>query len=166
MKKYFALIFAFALISCGENFSETASAENWRKSEMKIEIQITNENGATAKLLATLAENTSATSFAEKLRDGAIAVDMSDYSNFEKVGELPFSLARSDEQIATDAGDIILYLGNRIVIYYDKNAWNFTRLGKLDAIENGTMTKAELKAILGKGDVRAVISLAGNSKQR
>lgn len=125
MKKYFTLIFAFALISCGADFDTPASAENWRKSEMKIEIQITNENGATAKLLATLAENTSAKSFAEKLQDGAITVEMSDYSNFEKVGNLPFSLVRSDERIATDAGDIILYLGNRIVIYYDKKFMEF-----------------------------------------
>ncbi len=162
MKNFFTSIFAFALIFCGANFGGIASAENWRKSEMKIEIQITNEGGATTKLFATLAENSSAKSFAEKLRNGAIAIEMKDYGNFEKVGDLPFSLPKNDAQISTDAGDIILYLGNKITIYYDKNSWNFTRLGKIDALENSTMSKADLKNILGKGDVKAVISLAKN----
>ena len=162
MKKFFTLIFAFALFSLGANFGKTASAENWRKSEMKIEIQVTNESGSTTKLFATLAENSSAKSFAEKLKDGAIAIEMSDYGNFEKVGDLPFSLPKNDTQISTDAGDIILYLGNKITIYYEKNSWNFTRLGKLDALENGTMSKADLKNVLGKGSTKAVFSLAKN----
>lgn len=166
MKKNCALFFAFALISCGAHFDTLASAENWRKSEVKIEILITNENGAMTTLFATLAENFSAKSFAEKLQGGAITVELSDCGSFEKVGDLPFSLVRNDEMLATDAGDIILYLGNKITIYYDKNSWNFTRLGRLDALENGSMTKAELKTILGKGDIHAVISLAGNFEQR
>lgn len=162
MKKICTLIFAFALFSFGANSGKTASAETWRKSEMKIEIQVTNENGSTTKLLATLAENSSAQSFAEKLRGGAITIQMEDYGNFEKVGDLPFSLPKNDTHISTDAGDIILYLGNKITIYYDKNSWNFTRLGKLDALENGTMTQSELKHILGNGDVKALISLVKN----
>ncbi|MDE6720140.1 MAG: hypothetical protein K2J68_09835, partial [Treponemataceae bacterium] len=64
--------------------------------------------------------------------------------------------------ISTDAGDLILYLGNKITIYYDKNSWNLTRLGKLDALENGTMSKADLKNVLGKGNVKAVFLLAKN----
>lgn len=159
MKKLFTLVFAFALIFCGTNPAKIASAENWRKSEMKIEIQVTNESGATTKLFATLAENSSAKSFAEKLKGGAITIEMSDYGKFEKVGDLPFSLPKNDAQISTDAGDIILYLGNKITIYYEKNSWNFTRLGKLDALENGTMSKADLENVLGKGDVKAVFSL-------
>ncbi|MBQ9237731.1 MAG: hypothetical protein IJ191_00220 [Treponema sp.] len=77
------------------------------------------------------------------------------YGNFEKVGELPVSLPRNDTPTDTDAGDIILYLGKRFVIYYDKNSWNFTPLGKVDGV-----TKAELKRILGAGNVTAVLSLA------
>lgn len=162
MKKFFTLIFAFTLFSLGANSGKIASAENWRKSEMKIEIQVTNESGSTTKLFATLAENSSAKSFAEKLKGGEITIEMNDYGNFEKVGDLPFSLPKNDTQISTDAGDIILYLGNKITIYYEKNSWNFTRLGKLDALENGTMSKTDLKKLLGKGDVKAVFSLAKN----
>ena len=60
---------------------------------------------------------------------------MHDYGNFEKVGELPWSITRSDSEITTRPGDLILYQGNQITIYYDENTWNFTRLGRLDATE-------------------------------
>lgn len=158
MKKI-ALICAFALISCSDHFGMDASAENRRESEMKIEIQVTNESKVTTTLFATLADNSSAKSFAEKLQNGALTIEMSDYGSFEKVGDLPFSLPKNDASIQTDAGDIILYMGNKITIYYDRNSWNFTRLGKLDAIEDGSLTKEKLKTILGKGNIHAVISL-------
>ena len=54
----------------------------------------------------------------ELLKQDDRTIDMSDYSNFEKVGELPESLPTNDEQIDTDFGDLILYLGHRFVIYY------------------------------------------------
>ncbi|MCR5725649.1 MAG: hypothetical protein K6G80_11245 [Treponema sp.] len=85
------------------------------------------------------------------LREGPVTIKMRDYGNFEKVGPLGTSLPRNDTQITTQAGDIILYQGNQITIYYDTNSWNFTRLGKVDGV-----TQAELKKILGKGDVTAV----------
>ena len=79
---------------------------------------------------------------------------MHDYGNFEKVGSLPKSFPRNDTQITTTSGDIILYQGNQITIYYDVNRWNFTRLGKIDSI-----TQEDLKKILGKGTVTAVFSV-------
>ena len=120
---------------------------------MKIQIDITNDNG-NHTLTATLADNSSATAFYELLGKGAVTVDMHDYGSFEKVGSLGTSLPRNDTQITTSAGDIILYQGNQITIYYDVNSWNFTRLGKID----GT-TQTELKKILGKGNVTAVFSV-------
>ena len=79
---------------------------------------------------------------------------MHDYGNFEKVGFLPATLPRNDKQITTEPGDIILYLGNQITFYYNTNSWNFTRLGKIEGV-----TQAELKKILGEGDVTAVLSV-------
>ena len=78
---------------------------------------------------------------------------MHDYDSFEKVGPLPKSLPRNDTQITTRAGDIILYQGNQITIYYDVNSWNFTKLGKVEDV-----TQDELKQILGKGNVTAEFS--------
>ncbi|MBQ7159727.1 MAG: hypothetical protein IJS09_09970 [Treponema sp.] len=120
---------------------------------MNITITITNEVGKTHTLAATLSDNKSADAFAELLKKGAVTVKMHDYGSFEKVGSLGTTLPRTDTQITTEAGDIILYQGNQITIYYDTNSWNFTRLGKI----TGT-TQAELKSILGAGDVTAVFA--------
>ena len=119
---------------------------------MKIQIEITSESG-NHTLTAMLENNSSAVSFYEFLKKGPVTISMSDYGNFEKVGSLGKTLPRNDTQITTSAGDIILYQGNQITIYYDKNSWNFTRLGRVDG-----KTQTELKHILGKGDVTAVFS--------
>ena len=120
---------------------------------MKISIQITSDSGSHT-LAATLADNSSAMAFYELLEKGPVTIKMTDYGNFEKVGPLGTKLPRNDTQITTQAGDIILYQGNQITIYYDTNSWNFTRLGKVDGV-----TQAELKKILGKGDVTAIFSV-------
>ena len=120
---------------------------------MKILIQITSDGGK-SELTATLVDNSSATAFYELLKKAPVTIKMRDYGNFEKVGPLGTTLPRNDTQITTSAGDIILYQGNQITIYYDTNNWNFTRLGKVDGV-----TQAELKKILGKGDVTAVFEI-------
>ena len=126
---------------------------------MKISIQIKSDSGS-HKLNATLADNSSATAFYELLKKRPLTVDMNDYGNFEKVGPLGTKLPRNDTQITTQAGDIILYQGNQITIYYDTNSWNFTRLGKVVSTSSTTsITQAELKKILGKGDVTAVFEI-------
>lgn len=120
---------------------------------MKIGIQITSDSGSHT-LTATLVDNSSATAFYELLKRAPVTIKMSDYSNFEKYGPIGTSLPRNDTQITTTAGDIILYQGNQIAIYYDTNSWNFTHLGKVDEV-----TEAEFKKILGKGDVTAVFEI-------
>lgn len=102
-----------------------------------------------------LANNKSAKAFAEKLTNGDITVKLSDYEDFEKTGKLGFNLPRSDENITTAAGDVILYLGNTIAIYYDTNSWNFTRIGR---IPNMTREKM-LDFFGGYGDVEVTFSV-------
>ncbi|EAX95834.1 hypothetical protein TVAG_425860 [Trichomonas vaginalis G3] len=109
-------------------------------------------------LFAEFANNTSADGLREKLSNSSITLDISDYSKFEKVGELGFTLPRNDEDITTQYGDLILYLGKRFVIYYDVNHWSLTRLGKIMNI-----TQDKLKSILGEGDVTVTLCLAENS---
>ena len=110
-------------------------------------------NGHT--LTATLTDNSSAQALLGLLREAPITIEMQDYGNFEKVGSLGTTLPRNDEQITTQAGDLILYQGNQLTIYYDTNSWNFTRLGKIDNI-----TQSELKEILGAGSVTVTLSIS------
>ena len=103
---------------------------------------------------ATLADNSSVTALKELLKEGPLTIDMSDYGNMEKVGSIGTSLPRNDEQITTGAGDIILYQGSSLVIYYDTNSWNFTRIGKIEGV-----TKEELLGAFGAGNVTVTFSL-------
>lgn len=107
---------------------------------MKISLEV---NGHT--LNANLSGNTSAEAFYKLL---PLTIEMEDYGNFEKVGPLGTTIVRNDEYITTEPGDIILYLGSNVTVYYDVNSWNFTRLGKIQDV-----TQDELKSILGEGDV-------------
>ena len=97
-------------------------------------------------------ENASAEAFLKKLEEGPLTVEMHDYGGFEKVGNLPWSLPRSDERITTVPGDIILYQGTQITVYYGQNTWNFTRLAKIPDASG-------LAGVLGMGGVTAVFRL-------
>lgn len=99
-------------------------------------------------------ENSSADAFLELLKAGPVTVNMTRYGGFEQVGPLPASLPRNDESITTEPGDIILYQGNSLTIYYGVNTWSFTRLGKV----NG-MSQQEIKDILDVDSVTAVFSI-------
>ena len=91
--------------------------------------------------------------FAELLKSGSLTVSAHDYGSFEKVGDLGTALPRNDEQITTSAGDIILYQGNQITVYYAENAWSLTRLGRID-------DPSGLRDALGGGDVTITFALA------
>ena len=104
------------------------------------------------ELLATFEENSSAEEFKELLSQGPLTVEMKDYGGFEKVGPLGTSLTRNDTQITTEPGDVILYQGNQITIYYGTNSWNFTRLARID-------DPSDLQEKLGEGTVSVTFSL-------
>lgn len=101
---------------------------------------------------ATLEENEAVTAFVEMMREDSVVIQMSDYSGFEKVGSLGTSLPASNSQTTTHAGDIVLYNGNQIVIFYGSNSWSYTRLGHIDDLTGW-------EKALGNGDVTVTFSL-------
>ncbi len=104
------------------------------------------------ELLATFEDNSSVSEFKELLSHGPVTIEMEDYGGFEKVGPLGTTLTRNDKQVTTEPGDVILYQGNQITIYYGTNSWSFTRLAKID-------DPTDLKTKLGDGTVRVTFSL-------
>jgi hypothetical protein len=100
-------------------------------------------------------ENNSATQeFIKELEKGNITVNATEYGGFEKVGELGFSLPASDENINTEPGDIVLYQGDKVSLFYGSHSWSYTKLGKIDNISSN-----ELKEVLGPGNVTLIFSL-------
>jgi len=87
-------------------------------------------------------------------KDAPLTIQMSMYGGFEQVGSIGTSLPRNDEQTTTQAGDIVLYSGNQLVVFYGSNSWAYTRLGRVADQEAEGM-----QALLGNGDVTITISL-------
>ena len=101
---------------------------------------------------ATLERNSAVDALVAMMEDAPVTIQMSDYAGFEKVGALGTSLPASDRQTTTQAGDIVLYQGNQIVIFYGSNSWSYTRLGKIDDLTGW-------EEALGSGDVTVTFSL-------
>ena len=78
-------------------------------------------------------------------------IQMSMYGGFEQVGSIGQSIVRNDKQTKTSYGDIVLYSGDQIVIFYGSNSWSYTRLGHID------LTQQEMKDLLGGGDVSIML---------
>ena len=76
-----------------------------------------------------------------------LTIEMSMYGGFEQVGPIGSSLPRNDRQTSTAPGDLVLYSGNQLVVFYGTNSWAYTRLGHVD------LTKEELTALLSAHDV-------------
>lgn len=111
---------------------------------------IVNVNGNS--FTATLEDNKAVDTLVEMMREDPVTIQMSDYAGFEKVGDLGTDLPTSNRQTTTQAGDIVLYQGNQIVIFYGSNSWSYTRLGRIDDLTGW-------KTALGDGDVTVIFSL-------
>lgn len=136
-------------LSPSEEPAETAGTESIAPSQEGSALKITVGD---YELLATFEENSSAEEFRELLASGPVTIEMEDYGGFEKVGPLGTSLTRNDTQITTEPGDVILYQGNQITIYYGTNSWSFTRLARID-------DPSGLQEKLGSGTVFVTFSL-------
>lgn len=105
-------------------------------------------------LMAVLEDNESAEALKELLADGALTISASNYGGFEKVCSLGKELPRNDSQTTTHAGDICLYNGNQIVIFYGSNSWAYTRLGRVSDAD-----ASELETVLSGEETEITLSL-------
>ncbi len=156
MKKIIVLMFmvllpiAALLAGCespdytGNTANDSDTGDN---SEMKM---IVNVNGTEFK--ATLENNSAVKTLVNIIESNPIELNLRDYGGFEKVGSLGFSLPSSNRQITTYSGDIVLYQGNQIVMFYGSNSWSYTKLGRIDDLRGW-------KDALGRGDVTVILSV-------
>ena len=165
VKLFCMLLAAFSLSACmpGETTVSSGGAQTAQPSKATAGTQHqevpAGQEGSGLKitvgdceLQATFEDNSSAEEFRELLEEGPLTVEMEDYGGFEKVGPLGTSLSRNDTQITTQPGDVILYQGNQITIYYGTNSWSFTRLARIN-------DPSGLQEKLGNGTVSVTFSL-------
>ena len=131
--------------------SESQDAETEEGEEVNNEMKMNVQVGGST-FTATLEKNEAVDALVEMMEQGPVTIQMSDYSGFEKVGSLGTSLPTSNQQTTTHAGDIVLYQGNQIVMFYGSNSWSYTRLGHIDDLTGW-------EDALGSGDVTVTFSL-------
>ena len=136
-----------------EQEQEQPKQQEEDETKMTDKIQLT-ISGTTLPVI--IEDNVATRALVAALRDGAITYTARDYGGFEKVGALGRSLPTSDTDITTQAGDVILYNGDNIVLFYGSNSWSYTRLGKIQY-----KTLNELKSFLkaGGGNISVTLSL-------
>lgn len=122
---------------------EPAQEEPMNEPVTKLKIEVGGHS-----FTATLEQNAATAALLDML---PLTISMSDYSGFEKVGSLGASLPTSNAQTTTQAGDVVLYNGNQIVIFYGSNSWSYTRLAHVDDLTGWADA-------LGSGDVTVTFS--------
>ena len=145
------LVMALALLvmSCG---GDEAQAQTIKEEDMTEKMYITIGNQT---LPVTLVKNNATEALMAALAANPITYEADDYGGFEKVGALGMSLPTNNQQLTTQAGDVILYSGNQIVLFYGSNSWSYTRLGRIE-YESLEQLKSFLKA--GQGRVSVTLS--------
>ena len=157
MKNYL-IVLLIALLSCAKP-SEPGAGQLKHVEEPKEEIKMPDKiqitiSGTTLPVI--LVKNAATEALVGALQEAPITYTASDYGGFEKVGALGRSLPATDTHITTEAGDVILYSGNQIVLFYGSNSWSYTRIGKMEYASMDAL-KSFLKA--GEGNIRVTLSL-------
>jgi hypothetical protein len=146
--------FALLVMSCG---GDEAQAQTIKEEDMTEKLYITIGNQT---LPVTLVKNNATEALMAALAANPITYEADDYGGFEKVGALGMSLPTNNQQLTTQVGDVILYSGNQIVLFYGSNSWSYTRLGRVE-YESLEQLKSFLKA--GQGRVSVTLSAEDTS---
>ena len=103
----------------------------------------------------SLEQNAATKALVEKLQQAPVTVTLSSSGGFEIWGSLGFSLPTSNQQTTAQPGDVILYNGSNICIFYGSNSWSYTRLGRIDG-----MSESELRTFLKAGESNISVTLS------
>lgn len=135
-----SFVLVLTLASCGSG--QQAEQNNIQESS-SMRLLINN-----SEVSVSWENNEAVAALTDLVKAEPLEVNMSMYGGFEQVGSLGKSLPRNDKQTTTQAGDIVLYSGNQIVIFYGSNSWAYTRLGRIT-----DKSASELTQLLGNGNV-------------
>ncbi len=139
---------ALLLVSCAQ--PEGSMREKEDEAKMKHQIQIT---VADQTIKADLADNEAAAELLELLKEGDVTITLSEYGGFERVGELPRTLASNDRNMQAKPGDVMLYQSSSIVFFYGTNRWAYTKLATISDLRAD-----EIKSFFDQDDT-AVLSM-------
>lgn len=143
------LIIMLAMFMCGcTDGNDEALAQTTMSTKMYITIDGVSQT-------VTLSDNAATQALVAKLQQGPVAVTLNSSGGFEIWGALGFSLPTSNEQITAQPGDVILYNGSNICLFYGSNSWSYTRLGHIDGL-----SQSELRTFLKAGESNIGVTLS------
>lgn len=158
---FFAFVLPFSLTACAgykRTVTEEAGTDGVEKTETE-EMSEREESSVKEEKLKMMIgnqaveveweDNETVDALRELVKEDSLTVQMFMYGGFEQVGSLGTGLPRNDAQTTTQAGDIVLYSGDQVVVFYGSNAWAYTRLGHIT-----DQDAAGMKKLLGNGDVK------------
>lgn len=148
LTKTLMIMLAMMMCSCADDSNE-ATAQTTMSQKMYITI-----DGVSQPV--TLYNNAATQALVEMLQDGPVTVTLNSSGGFEIWGALGFSLPTSNEQITAQPGDVVLYNGSNICIFYGSNSWSYTRLGHIDELDENAL-RSFLKA--GESNIEVTLSL-------
>ncbi len=132
---------------------QTESGTGQQMLEEKEERNLQLKIGDTAVVVAW-EENESVEALKELCEEEPLTIQMSMYGGFEQVGPIGTGLPSNDVQTTTTPGDIVLYSGNQMVVFYGSNTWEYTMLGHITDQDKTGMTD-----LLNNGDVTITITV-------
>lgn len=149
MKQIFMILAALLVMSCSRDEIQ-AQTTNYETMTTKMYITIDGRTEA-----VTLTNNSATQALVAKLQEASVMVTLNSSGGFEIWGALGFSLPTSNEQINAQPGDIVLYNGSNICMFYGTNSWNYTLLGKIDGL-----SESELRTFLKAGESNISVTLS------
>ena len=149
MKQIFMILAALLVMSCSR---DEIQAQTTKYETMTTKMYITIDGRTEA---VTLTNNSATQALVAKLQEASVTVTLNSSGGFEIWGALGFSLPTSNEQINAQPGDIVLYNGSNICMFYGTNSWNYTLLGKIDGL-----SESELRTFLKAGESNISVTLS------
>ena len=143
------ILAALLVMSCSRDEIQ-AQTTNYETMTTKMYITIDGRTEA-----VTLTNNSATQALVAKLQEAPVTVTLNSSGGFEIWGALGFSLPTSNEQINAQPGDIVLYNGSNICMFYGTNSWNYTLLGKIDGL-----SESELRTFLKAGESNISVTLS------
>ena len=145
------LFFAVMLFCCCSSNSEVKAQATMDKMYITIGEQTQS---------VTFVDNAATRALVEKLQLAPVSMTLNSSGGFEIWGALGFSLPTSNQQLAAQPGDVILYNGSNICLFYGSNSWSYTRLGKIDGL-----SESELRTFLkaGESNITVILSLTSGT---
>lgn len=127
-------------VDVSETTTEDTSEENMVLRIDGTQVPVTWDENDSVSELRALAQN-------------GLTIKMSMYGGFEQVGPIGKKITSDDSEMTALTGDIMLYSGDQIVLFYASNSWEYTHLGKME------LSDAEIITLLAGGDVTISLSI-------